>query len=253
MIDTHCHLTDPRLLEQFDEVVERARSAGVKRLITVGTDLEDDRAAIALCKGRANVRCVVGIHPNYTQNAKLEDVPELRTLQGDPSVVALGEMGLDYFHKFADVSHQRALFEAQLQLAAELSRPVVIHSREAINDTLDVMASFPTVRAVFHCFTGTAPEADRILAAGHLISVTGPVTYKKNDALRDVVRLVPLARLMVETDAPYLSPEPHRSQKVNEPALVMYTAAKVAEVKGIDLKELDDVTTANAEAFFNWR
>ena len=253
MIDTHCHLTDPRLFEQLDAVIERARSAGVKRMITVGTDLEDDRAAIALCRGRANVRCVVGIHPNYTQDAKLEDVPELRTLQADPSVVALGEMGLDYFHKFADVSHQRALFEAQLQLAAELSRPVVIHSREAIHDTLDVLANFPTVGAAFHCFTGTAPEAERILAAGHLISFTGPVTYKKNDALRDVVRLVPLDRLMVETDAPYLSPEPHRSQKVNEPALVMYTAAKIAEVKGIDLKELDDATTANAEVFFNWR
>jgi TatD DNase family protein len=253
VIDTHCHLTDPRLFEQLDAVIERARSAGVTRMITIGTELEDDRAAIVLCRGRANVRCVVGIHPNYTQDAKLEDVPEVRTLQADPSVVALGEMGLDYFHKFADVSHQRALFEAQLQLAAELSKPVVIHSREAINDTLDVMRNFPSVRAVFHCFTGTAPEAERILSAGHLISFTGPVTYKKNDALRDVVRLVPLDRLMVETDAPYLSPEPRRSQKINEPALVMYTAAKVAEVKGIDLKELDDVTTANAEAFFNWR
>jgi TatD DNase family protein len=253
VIDTHCHLTDPRLFEQLDDVIERARSAGVTRMITVGTDLADDRGAIALCQGRANLRCVVGIHPNYTQDARLEDVPELRALQAEPCVVALGEMGLDYFHKFADVSHQRAMFEAQLQLAAELSRPVVIHSREAIHDTLDVMAHFATVRAVFHCFTGTTPEAEGILAAGHLISFTGPVTYKKNDALREVVRLVPLDRLMVETDAPYLSPEPHRSQKVNEPALVMYTAAKVAEIKGVDLKELDDATTANAEAFFNWR
>jgi TatD DNase family protein len=253
VIDTHCHLTDPRLFEQLDGVIERARSAGVTRMITIGTDLEDDRAAIALCKGRENIRCVVGIHPNYTQDATLEDVPEIRTLQAEPCVVALGEMGLDYFHRFADVSHQRALFEAQLQLAAEFSRPVVIHSREAIGDTLDVLGNFSSVRAVFHCFTGTAPEAERILAAGHLISFTGPVTYKKNDALREVVKLVPLDRLMVETDAPYLSPEPYRSQKTNEPALVMYTAARIAEIKGIDLKALDDQTTANAHAFFNWR
>ena len=234
------------------DVIDRARVAGVSRMITIGTNLADARAAIALCRGRENVRCAVGIHPNYTQDATLADVPVLRELQADPSVVALGEMGLDYFHKFADVSHQRALFEAQLQLAAELSRAVVIHSREAINDTLEVMANFPSVRAVFHCFTGTAPEAERILAAGHLISFTGPVTYKKNDALRDVVRLVPLDRLMVETDAPYLSPEPRRSQKVNEPALVMYTAAKVAEVRGIGLDELDRVTTENATRFFGW-
>jgi TatD DNase family protein len=162
-------------------------------------------------------------------------------------------MGLDYFHRFADHDHQRSLFEAQLQLASELDRPVVIHSREAIDDTLAAMRRFPTVRAVFHCFTGTASEAERILGAGYWISFTGPVTYKKNDALREVVKLVPLDRLMVETDAPYLSPEPHRAQKTNEPALVMHTAARIAQVKGMELTDLDRQTTANAEAFFGWR
>jgi TatD DNase family protein len=252
MIDTHCHLTDPRLAGQLDAVTERARVAGVVRMITVGTDLDDDRAAIALCRGRANVRCAVGIHPNYTQHATLADVPVLRELQRDASVVALGEMGLDYFHQFADRAHQAKLFEAQLALAAEVGRPVVIHSREAIDDTLAIMRNFAGVRAVFHCFTGTAEEAERILAAGYWISFTGPVTYKKNDALREVVRRVPVDRLMVETDAPYLSPEPKRGQKTNEPALVMYTAAKVAEVRGMGLDELDRVTTENAERFFGW-
>jgi TatD DNase family protein len=252
MIDTHCHLTDPRLSGQLEDVIERARVAGVARMITVGTDLADDRAAIALCRGRANVRCAVGIHPNYTQHATLADVPVLRELQKDGSVLALGEMGLDYFHQFADRVHQARLFEAQLALAAEVSRPVVIHSREAIDDTLAIMRNFPGVRAVFHCFTGTAEEAERILAAGYWISFTGPVTYKKNDALREVVRRVPIDRLMVETDAPYLSPEPKRGQKTNEPALVMYTAAKVAEVRGMGLDELDRVTTENAARFFGW-
>jgi TatD DNase family protein len=252
MIDTHCHLTDPRLSGQLEDVIERARVAGVARMITVGTDLEDDRAAIALCRGRANVRCAVGIHPNYTQHATLADVPVLRELQKDGSVVALGEMGLDYFHQFADRGHQAKLFEAQLALATEVGRPVVIHSREAIDDTLAIMRNFPGVRAVFHCFTGTAEEAERILAAGYWISFTGPVTYKKNDALREVVRRVPIDRLMVETDAPYLSPEPKRGQKTNEPALVMYTAAKVAEVRGMGLDELDRVTTENAARFFEW-
>jgi TatD DNase family protein len=252
MIDTHCHLTDPRLAEQLDDVIERARIAGVTRMITIGTDLADDRDAIAVCRGREHVRCAIGIHPNYTQDATLADVPQLRVLQADPSVVALGEMGLDYFHQFADRGHQARLFEAQMAVAAESGRPVVIHSREAIDDTLAIMRDFPRVRAVFHCFTGTADEAERILAAGHWISFTGPVTYKKNDALRDVVRLVPIDRLMVETDAPYLSPEPKRGQKTNEPALVMYTAAKVAEVKGMGLDDLDRITTENASRFFGW-
>ena len=252
MIDTHCHLTDPRLAGQLGDVIERARVAGVTRMITIGTDLEDARAAIALCRGRDNVRCAVGIHPNYTQDATLADVPVLRELHADASVVALGEMGLDYFHHFADRAHQAAMFEAQLALAVELGRPVVIHSREAIDDTLALMRKFTGVRAVFHCFTGSADEAERILADGYWISFTGPVTYKKNDALREVVRLVPIDRLMVETDAPYLSPEPKRAQKTNEPALVMYTAAKVAEVTGMWLDELDRVTTENARRFFGW-
>jgi TatD DNase family protein len=252
MIDTHCHLTDPRLLEQLDSVIDRARAAGVSHMITIGTDIADDRAAISLCRGRTNLRCAIGIHPNYTQDATLNDIPQLRILQSDPSVVALGEMGLDYFHKFADRDHQRSLFEAQLQLAAEVSRPVVIHSREAIDDTLAILRTFPTVRAVFHCFTGTAPQADRILAAGYWISFTGPVTYKKNDDLREVVKRVPIDRLMVETDAPYLSPEPHRSHKTNEPALVIHTAQKIAEVKGLTLEQLDHQTTSNAQTFFAW-
>jgi TatD DNase family protein len=252
VIDTHCHLTDPRLLEQLDAVIERARAAGVTRIITIGTSVEDGRAAVALCQGRENLRCVVGIHPNYTQEATLGDVPGLREVQADPSVVALGEMGLDYFHRFADRDHQARMFEAQLALAAELGRPVVIHSREAIADTLAILRTAPGVRAVFHCFTGTAAEAEQILAAGYWISFTGPVTYKKNDDLREVVRRVPMDRLMVETDAPYLSPEPKRGQKVNEPALVMYTAAKVAEVRGMSVEELDRVTTENAARFFGW-
>ena len=252
MIDTHCHLTDGRLYEQLGGVLARARAAGVTRMITIGTNVEDARRAIELCRGRDDVRCAIGIHPNYTQDATLEDVPVIRRLQEDAGVVALGEMGLDYFHKFAERRHQAALFDAQLAMAAELGRTVVIHSREAVDDTLAMMAKYPAVRGVFHCFTGTAAEAEKILAAGHFISFTGPITYKKNDELREVVRLVPLDRLMVETDAPYLSPEPVRSQKVNEPALVVHTAAVVARVKGLGIEEVDRATTDVARGFFGW-
>src|SRR2546421_4550821 len=136
MIDTHCHLTDERLGSQLDDVLSRARAAGVSRVITIGTSLADDEAAITLCRGRDDVRCAIGIHPNYCQQAELPDIDRLRELKADPAVVALGEMGLDYFHKFAERDRQKRFFEAQLELAAELGRPVVIHSREAIADTL---------------------------------------------------------------------------------------------------------------------
>src|SRR5215211_6865350 len=133
MIDTHCHLTDPRLLEQLDGVLARCAEAGVERVVTIGTDIQDAMDAIDLCKRHASVRCAVGIHPNYTANATLEDVPKLRALQANQTVVALGEMGLDYHYKDIPPSHQREIFEAQMQLAREVGKSVVIHCREAVD------------------------------------------------------------------------------------------------------------------------
>jgi TatD DNase family protein len=252
MIDSHCHLTDPRLFSQLNDVLTRAQSAGVNRIVTIGTSIADAEAAIALCRGRDNIRCAIGIHPNHSHEANLDDVNRLRDLQADPSVVALGEMGLDYFHKFADRTLQKTFFEAQLQLAAELSRPIVIHSREAIADTLAILKNFPTVPAVFHSFTGTLEESQQIFAAGYSMGFTGPITFKKNDALREVVKRAPRDRVFVETDAPWLSPEPMRQQKTNEPAFVIHTATIVAQQWGIGLDEVDRITTRNVETFFPW-
>ena len=252
MIDSHCHLTDPRLGEQLDVVLGRARAAGVGRMITIGTDVADAERCIALCRRHANVRCAVGIHPNYTHEADLNDLPRLRALQADPSVLALGEMGLDYFHKFAGRARQLAFFEPQLQMAADLGRPVVIHSREATDDTLAVMRAFPAVRAVFHCFTGTPDEARKILDAGYLLGFTGAVTFKKADAVREALALTPNDRMLVETDAPYLTPEPMRKQKTNEPALVVHVAEMVARVKGLSVEDVDRLTTENVRRFFEW-
>ncbi|HZZ43992.1 MAG TPA: TatD family hydrolase [Tepidisphaeraceae bacterium] len=253
MIDSHCHLTDSRLHGQLDAVLTRAAAAGVTRFVTIGTDLEDAQAALILCRTHSNIRCAIGIHPNHAQPGDLERISLFRGLQANPSVLAVGEIGLDYFHKFVPLTLQRQLFEAQLQLAQDLSRPVVIHSREAVNDTLAVLRNFSTISAVFHCFTGTSDEARAILDAGHYIGFTGPITYKKNDALRQVVALVPLDRLLVETDAPYLSPEPVRSQKTNEPAFVMHTAAVVGQIKNLILPEIDRITTENTLRFYNWK
>ncbi|HET6251809.1 MAG TPA: TatD family hydrolase [Tepidisphaeraceae bacterium] len=253
MIDSHCHLTDPRLYTQFDAVLQRAADNGVTRFITIGTDLDDARAAIQLCRQHANVRCAIGVHPNYSQNVDPADLPQLRQLQLDPAVVALGEMGLDYFHRHADRDRQHKTFEFQLSLADELSRPVVIHSREAIDDTLAHLKNFAAVRAVFHCFTGTMPEARKIIDSGHLLGFTGPITYKNSNELREVVKFVPEDRLLVETDSPYLTPEPMRKQKTNEPGFVRHVAEMVGQLKGWTLAQTDDITTANVERFFSWK
>src|SRR4051812_42896941 len=250
MIDTHCHLTDPRLGDQLADVLARAAAAGVSRLITIGTGLADDEAAVAVCRGRPNLRCAVGVHPNYSHEADLNDLPRLRDIQADPSVVALGEMGLDYHHHFAPRARQFEVFEFQLQLAAELDRPVVIHCREATDDCLAVMRRFPAVRAVFHCFTGSPEEARKILDQGYLLGFTGAATFKKADALREAVRLTPLDRMVVETDAPYLTPEPMRKQKVNEPALVVHVADVGGRGEGGARGEIDRGTAREAGQFF---
>jgi len=252
MIDTHCHLTDPRLQSQLAGVLTRAAANGVSRMITIGTDFADAHRAIELCHQLPNVRCAVGVHPNYTQNVDIADLPKLREIQADPSVLALGEMGLDYFHQHADRDKQHAAFEFQLGLASELGRPVVIHSREAIDDTLVHLRNFPKISAVFHCFTGTVAEAGKILEAGFRIGFDGPITYKKSDSLREVVWMTPEDRILLETDSPYLTPEPMRKQKVNEPGLVKHVAEMIAQVKRWSYEQTDAITTANAERFFGW-
>jgi TatD DNase family protein len=252
MIDTHCHLTDPRLAEQIDQVMSRAAAAGVNRMVTIGTHPADFEPCLDLCRRFANVRCALGVHPNYCNEAELEQVQFLRGLQANPSVAALGEMGLDYHYDSVPRQRQLEFFESQLQIAVELNRSVVIHSRQAIDDCLAVLRNFPVPAAVFHCFTGSIQEAGRILDAGHLIGFTGVVTFKKTEELRHIAAAAPADQILVETDAPYLSPEPVRGQKVNEPALVMHVARAVAAARGVSIEEIDAMTTRNANKFYGW-
>jgi TatD DNase family protein len=253
MIDSHCHLTDRRLLEQFDAVMLRAAEAGVERMITIGADPDDDLAAIELCRRRPDVlRCAIGIHPNYCHEVDESKIDELREMQRDPMVVALGEMGLDYHYNFVDRARQRRFFQRQLDLAAEIARPVVIHNRLATDDCLAILRDYPSVPALFHCFTGSIREGERILDRGYGLGFTGVVTFKKSDELREMARRTPQDRLFVETDAPYLTPEPMRKQKVNEPAMVMHTAALLAELRGVSIEQMDRITTDNVRRFFGW-
>jgi TatD DNase family protein len=252
MIDTHCHLTDPRLAGQLEAVLARAAAAGVSGMVTIGTHAADWDAALAVTAGRSGVRCALGVHPNYCHEAELADLAKLPELQKNPAVVALGEMGLDYHHDFAPRQRQAKFFEAQLQLAQELDRPVVIHCREAVADCLAMLRVVPRVTEVFHCFTGSEAEARDVFDAGHLIGFTGVVTFRNGQELRRIAAWAPADRILVETDAPYLSPEPMRKQKINEPALVVHTAAAVAAARGMDLAGLDALTTGNAMRFYRW-
>jgi TatD DNase family protein len=252
MIDTHCHLTDLHLLSHLDDVLSRAADAGVDRMITIGTSSADGRACIELSRRFSHVRCAVGLHPNYVTQEEIVALDGLEALQAEPEVLALGEMGLDYHHHFAPPTLQAKAFEKQLHLAAKLGKPVVIHCREAIDDTLAIMSNFSGLQAVFHCFTGSANEGRRVLDAGYVIGFTGVVTFKNSTQLQEVARFVPEDRFVVETDAPYLSPEPMRKVKVNEPAFVMHTAAAVAQLRGVSVDEVDRLTTANARRFFRW-
>lgn len=252
MIDSHCHLTDPRLGDQLQAVLDRAAAAGVGRFITVGTGIDDDRRCVELCRGQPQVRCAIGIHPNHVAEAKPEDIDLLRELQTDDSVLALGEMGLDYHYGTDTKALQREFFIRQLELANAFGRPVVIHCREAVEDSLAIMSDFPNVPALFHCFTGTPEEARKIVEKGYYLGFGGAVTFKKSDALRQVAREAPADRFVMETDAPYLTPEPMRKQKINEPAMVMHTAAAVASARGVDLAEIDRLTTENVIRLFGW-
>jgi len=252
MIDTHCHLTDPRLIEQLDAVLGRAEAAGVGNVVTIGTHPADWDAVLNVTRERPNVRCAVGAHPNYCEEIQFQELARLREFCGEASVVALGEMGLDYHHESTPRGKQAEYFEAQLELAREVGLPVVIHCREAVEDCLATLRRFAGVRAVFHCFTGTAQEARRIWDAGYLTGFTGVVTFRNGQGLREIAGNAPGDRILVETDAPYLTPEPMRKQKVNEPAMVVHTAAAVATARGISLEEVDRMTTENAIRFYRW-
>lgn len=253
MIDTHCHLTYEPLCFDVSGVIDRAFAAGVHALITIGTTARDSESSLRLARTYSAVRCSVGIHPGHAHEARDDDLIALRRLAEDPFVVAIGETGLDYFHKPFDAVVQERFFRRQIALALDLNKPLVIHSRDAADDTLKVLSDYPTARCVFHCFTGTADEASRILARGYMLSFTGPVTYKKNQLLREIARSVPDDRIMVETDAPFLSPEPMRSVKPCEPAMVTHVARRIAEERGVDLPTFDALTNSNVERFFGWR
>jgi TatD DNase family protein len=252
IIDTHAHLTMAPLAADVAGVLARAAAAGITHVITVGTDLADSRRAVSLAQAHAPVSAVVGIHPHEAAKVAPDAYAELRALLGQSKVVALGEIGLDYHYDFSDRASQHAVFKAQLDLAADADRPLVIHCREAIDDAVTLLheRGFDGRRVVFHCFTGTRDEARRLADHGWRISFTGVVTFRKSQELQAIAREYPAEQIMLETDAPYLSPEPVRNRRPNEPAFVRHTAEFLAGLRGAPLDAFIAQTTRNAATFF---
>jgi TatD DNase family protein len=283
LIETHAHLDYPDFANDLDDVIRRATEVGVTRIITIGTSVESSRRAVDLAEKYRNVFAVIGVHPTYVAEAGDDVIASLRELAKNPRVVAFGETGLDY-HDLPSVearkqksvqvfnalqseteeeleatiedgaykSKQAALFEEQLDLAVEFGLNVVIHQRDAWDDTFELMRPYAgKMRGVFHCFGGTLDQANEVIELGHLVSFTGIVTFKNGKQVCDVAAHVPLDKFMVETDCPYLAPVPFRGKR-SEPAHTRIVAETIAAARGISLEEVAEATTETAEKFFRF-
>lgn len=244
--DSHAHLDDPKFADDLEATIAHARDAGVERIVTVGTSEQSSRAALSISTDHSGIFSTVGCHPHEADDVDAGEVLRwLTDLGADPKVVAVGETGLDAFKKFSSPENQRRLFLAHLAAARALSKPVVIHCRDAHDACIELLAADPPPKAgVIHCFSGDAGHARRYLDLGFVLSIAGPVTYPNAKAFRDVVRGLPADRLLVETDCPYLTPQAHRGKR-NEPAYVRLTGECVADLLGrADFEEISSRTAA---------
>ncbi len=251
LIDTHAHLDFPEFSGNLPSFLHRAAQAGVHGIITIGVDLSSSERAVALAEAHREVYATVGIHPHDAFAMDTGALDRLKALGSSPKVVAVGEAGLDFFRNYRPVPVQRNCFRTQLELAVQVQLPMVFHIRDAFDDFFEMISPFvkELKGGVLHCFSGDWTVARRCLDMDFFLSVPGVVTYPKALALHDVVRKAPLDRLLLETDAPYLTPVPHRG-KTNEPSYVLYTAQKVAQLRGVPFDEVALATTRNACAVF---
>lgn len=256
--DTHCHLNFDLYQEDLEQVRQRAREQGLTRILIPGTTLETSRQAVQMSELYPEVYAAVGVHPNEAADWDEDTLPELRKLAGHPKVVAVGEIGLDFYRDFAPPDRQKEVLRAQLALAGELGLPASLHCRNAFDDLWPILQDWLAGLAercdrpgVFHSFDGSTMTARMVTAANFYIGISGPVTFTKAEDRQAVVREIPLDKMLLETDAPYLTPHPHRGKR-NEPAHVMLIAQKIADIRQITLEDVAEQTTSNADRLFRW-
>ncbi|MGH7274284.1 MAG: TatD family hydrolase [Nitrospiria bacterium] len=255
LIDTHTHLHDPEFDADLAAVIERARQTGIGRMITIGTDLESSRKAVQLAERYDLIYATVGVHPHEVKTLREESYDSLEHLVRSASggkVVGYGEVGLDYYYMHSPKELQQKHFRGQIRLARKLRLPLIIHTRQAPEETLAILKEVKAdeVGGVFHCYTGDLATAQAAIAMNFFISFSGILTFPKATDLQTVAREIPMEHLLIETDCPYLAPVPHRGKR-NEPAYVCHVAEKLALIKGLPCEEIIDLTTKNARRLFN--
>ena len=250
LIDTHCHLFFDELKEDLSSVLKRAADLGVTKFICVGTNIEDSKESYNLALNYENIFSTAGVHPHDTEEVAENYIDELYNLLKNKKVVAVGEIGLDYFKELSDISVQKKIFAEQLELAQKINKPIVFHNRDSDDDIINTLSEFPNVHGVAHCFSSTYDVAKKLIDMGFYISFSGNLTFK-NSHLPDVAKRLPIDRLLVETDSPFLSPVPHRG-KTNEPGRARFVADLLARLHNLSINEVAQITTTNAKAIFNF-
>lgn len=251
-IDSHAHLDDERFDGDREQLIKNFKENNIDVVVNVGADLKSSRASVKLAKEYENIYAVVGVHPHDAQYVDNDYLEQLKGLSKEDKVVAIGEIGLDYYYDNSPRDIQRRVFIEQLELAKELSFPVVIHTRDAAQETFDILreaAQDGRLTGVLHCYSGSVEMALEYIKLGFYISLGGPVTFKKAKTPKEVAAAVPLDKLLIETDCPYLTPEPYRGKR-NDPTFVKYTAETIAEIKGISIEELARTTSENVRKLF---
>lgn len=250
MIDSHCHLADKQFAEDLDDVLARAEEAGVTRMVTIADSIPEALACIELAEKHPQLFCTVGVHPHHAKDWERGDGAVLKEMvSGSRKVRAIGEIGLDYHYDHSPRPVQRGVFLEQLTLSREVGLPAVVHCREAIKDVETIVREVEPLQLVLHCCTESWEDVEWLVHLGHFLSFTGIATYPASAAIRETIEKCPLEQLMIETDAPYLAPVPHRGKR-NEPAYVALVAAKVAEIKGMSADAVAERTARNAVEFF---
>ncbi|MBE7035531.1 MAG: TatD family deoxyribonuclease [Ruminococcaceae bacterium] len=247
--DTHTHLDDARFDEDREAVIEKVYQSGVTLAVNIGADMESSHVSADLALQHDFLYAAVGVHPHEVENLTEEDMETLKQLADSKKVVAIGEIGLDYYYDNAPREKQKQWFLRQIELAKELGLPYIVHDRDAHADTMEIIKKSGYFRGVLHCFSGSVQMMQELVSMGFYISFAGPVTFKNGKKAKEVAALVPLDRILIETDSPYLTPEPHRGER-NDSSMVRFVCQELAQIRGLSEAEMAQITMENGKRFF---